>query len=143
MQGLMGSAQVVISVFSMFFAITSAYIAGLFFFLNRAPLSLRLLAFLLLSVGLVFLGGSALTQQRIQEQLFAAWSKLPAPAIAVDMVRNPLQMALPGGLPMQDTGVVMGWVTALGVYLALGYLTFFYRWKPASAARGAGVTAYG
>ena len=76
MQALIGSIQVVVSVFSMFFAITSAYIAGLYFFLNRAPLSLRLLAFFLLSVGLAFLGGSALIQQRLQEGLFAAWAKL-------------------------------------------------------------------
>jgi hypothetical protein len=143
LQALMGSAQVVVAVFSMFFAVTSAYIAGLFFFLNRAPVSLRLLAFLLLSIGLVFLGGSALTQQRLQEQLFAAWAKLPAPAIAVETLRNPLSMALPGGLSPQDAGVVLGWVTAFSVYLALAYLTFLYRWQPGSAARGAGVTAYG
>jgi hypothetical protein len=139
----MGSIQVVISVFSMFFAITSAYIAGLFFFLNRAPLGLRLLAFFLLSTGLVFLGGSALIQQRVQEELFAAWAKLPAPSIAVETLRTPLPVALPGGVSLQDAGIVVGWVTALSVYLALGYLTFFYRWRPQNAARAAEVTAYG
>ena len=77
-QALLASIQVVIGVFSMFFATVSAYIAGLYFFLNRAPLALRLLAFLLLSIGLVFLGGSALIQQRMQEELFAALAKLPA-----------------------------------------------------------------
>jgi hypothetical protein len=142
-QALMGSAQVVVAVFSMFFTICSAYIAGLFFFLNRAPFSLRLLAFFLLSVGLVFLGGSAMTQQRLQEQLFAAWAKLPAPAIAIDALRSPLPMPLPGGALLQDAGVVLGWATALCVYLALAYLTFLHRWQPGSAARGAGVTAYG
>ena len=143
MQALIGSIQVVVGVFSMFFAIASAYIAGLFFFLNRAPLSLRLLAFFLLSIGLVFLGGSALIQQRLQEELFAAWAKVPAPAIAVEVLRNPLALGLPAGLSMQDAGIIVGWVTALGVYLALGYLTFFYRWQSRSAARGAEVTAYG
>src|SRR5262245_6590265 len=88
-QALTGSAQVVVAVFSMFFTISSAYIAGLFFFLNRAPLALRVLAFFLFSIGLVFLGGSALTQQRLQEQLFMAWAKLPAPAVAVESLRNP------------------------------------------------------
>lgn len=143
MQALIGSIQVVVGVFSMFFAITSAYIAGLFFFLNRAPLSLRLLAFFLLSIGLVFLGGSALIQQRVQEELFAAWAKVPAPAIAVEALRNPLALGLPAGLSVQDAGIIVGWVTALGVYLALGYLTFFYRWQSRSAARGPEVTAYG
>jgi hypothetical protein len=143
MQALIGSIQVVVSVFSMFFAITSAYIAGLFFFLNRAPLSLRLLAFFLLSVGLAFLGGSALIQQRLQEGLFAAWAKLPSPSVAVDALRTPLPLGLPGGLSVQDAGIIVGWLTALSVYLALAYLTFFYRWQSRSAARGAEVAAYG
>ena len=137
MQGLIGSIQVVIGVFSMFFAITSAYIAGLFFFLSRAPLPLRLLAFLLLSVGLLFLGGSALIQQRVQEELFAAWTKLPSRTIAVEALRNPLSGVLPQGLSLQDAGVIVGWVTALGVYLALAYLTFLYRWQPRGAVRAA------
>ena len=75
MQNLLGSIQVIMSLFSVFFTIISAYIAGLFFFLNRAPMALRLLAFRLLSVGLVFLGTTAATQQRVQEGLFASWSK--------------------------------------------------------------------
>jgi hypothetical protein len=143
MQALIGSIQVVVAVFSMFFAITSAYIAGLFFFLNRAPLSLRLLAFLLLSIGLMFLGGSALIQQKVQDELFAAWTRLPSPAIAVEALRKPLPLALPGGVSVQDVGIIVGWVTALSVYLALAYLTFFHRWQPRSAARGAEVRAYG
>jgi hypothetical protein len=143
MQALIGSIQVVVSVFSMFFAITSAYIAGLFFFLNRAPLSLRLLAFFLLSIGLVFLGGSALIQQRAQEQLFAAWARLPTPAIAVEALRNPLPVALPGGMSLQDAGIIVGWLTALCVYLTLAYLTFLHRWQSRGAARGAEVAAYG
>jgi hypothetical protein len=40
--------------------------SGLYFFLNRAPLALKFLAFFLLSIGLVFLGGAAVTQQRLQ-----------------------------------------------------------------------------
>ena len=143
MQALIGSIQVVVGVFSMFFAIVSAYIAGLFFFLNRAPLSLRLLAFFLLSVGLAFLGGSALIQQRLQEGLLAAWARLPSPSVAVEAVRTPLPLGLPGGLSVQDAGVIVGWVTAVCVYLALAHLTFFYRWQSRSAARGAEVTAYG
>ena len=134
MQSLLTSIEVVIAVFSMFFAMISAYIAGLFFFLNRAPLTLRLLAFVLLSMGLAFLGGSATVQQRVQEGLFAAWAKLPSPTIAVETVRNPLQIALPPGLTLHEVGIAIGWVTALSVYLALGYLTFFYRWAKTANA---------
>lgn len=136
LQGLFASIQTVLSLFSMFFAMTSAYIVGLYFFLNRAPLALRLLAFLLLSIGLVFLGGSAATLQRMQEGLFAAWAKLPAPMIPVAELRNPIPVALPvPGISMQEIGVALGWVTAASVYLALGYLTFFYRWARADVER--------
>jgi len=136
-QALLASIQVVVGVFSMFFAIVCAYIAGLYFFLSRAPVGLRLLAFFLLSIGLVFLGGSAVIQQRLQEELFAAWAKLPARTIAAEMLRNPFAVA-PPGWSLQDIGVVVGWITAVGVYLALAYLTFLYRWQPrGDAARDA------
>src|SRR6476646_8608591 len=124
MQGMIGSIQVIMSLFAIFFTLTSGYIAALYFFLHRAPFLLKLLAFSLLSVGLVFLGGSAAVQQRIQEGLFAAWEKLPSAAIKVQAIRNPL--ALPVTLPAtwQEIGIIVGWVTATGVYLALAYLTF-------------------
>jgi len=132
-QAVLASVQVVVSVFSMFFAMISAYIAGLYFFLNRAPLALKLLAFFLLSIGLVFLAGAALIQQRMQEGLVAAWAKLASPMITVDALRNPVMVRLPAGWSLYDTGVAIGWLTALCVYLALGYLTFFYRWDRAPA----------
>jgi hypothetical protein len=129
LQGLIGSIQVIMSLFSIFFTLTSGYIAALYFFLHRAPVALRLLAFFLLSVGLVFLGGSAAVQQRIQEGLFAAWAKLPSPAMDVQAIRNPL--TLPTALPAtwEEIGLVVGWLTAISVYLALAYLTFVYRWR--------------
>lgn len=129
MQGLFASVQAVLSLFSMFFAMISAYIAGLYFFLNRAPLALRLLAFFLLSIGLLFLGGAAAIQQRMQDGLLAAWTKLPAPALSVDRLRNPMDVPLPHGWSLQEVGVAVGWATAVSVYLALGYMTFVYRWR--------------
>ena len=108
----------------------SAYIAGLYFFLNRAPFALKLLAFFLLSIGLIFLGGAAVTQQRLQVGLLAAWGKLSSPTIAVDLVlRNPFPNSLPSGWSLYNVGVNVGWLTGLCVYLALGYMTFLYRWR--------------
>jgi hypothetical protein len=132
LQGVLSSIQVVISIFSTLFGLISAYITGLYFFLRRAPLALKLLAFFLLSIGLVFLGGAAVTQQRLQVGLLAAWAKLPSPAIAVDSVlRNPLPVSLSAGWTFYDLGVTVGWLTALCVYLALAYMTFTYRWRVA------------
>jgi len=129
MQGLFTSGQTVISLFSTFFAMISAYIAGLYFFLNLAPLALRLLAFFLLSIGLVFLGTAAAIQQRLQDGLFAAWAKLPSPILSIEVLRNPVPLSLPYGWSLQEIGTALGWLTALSVYLALGYMTFIYRWK--------------
>jgi len=130
MQGVLTSIQIVISLFSTLFALISAYIAGLYFFLRRAPLPLKLLAFFLLTIGLIFLGGAAITQQRLQVALLAAWAKLRTPAIVVDgVLRNPLPVSLPAGWTIYDVGVTVGWMTALCVYLALAYMTFVYRWR--------------
>lgn len=131
LQALYSSIAAVMTLFSMFFTMTSAYIAGLYFFLYRAPFALRLLAFGLLSIGLVFLGGSAATLQKMQEGLFLAWARLPAPIISITELRNPIALPLPiPGLSMQEIGVAIGWITACSVYLALAYLTFIYRWAP-------------
>jgi hypothetical protein len=59
-------------------------------------------------------------------------AKLPNAVVTVDALRNPVAVSLPHGLSVQDAGVMVGWITALGVYLALGYLTFFYHWRPSA-----------
>jgi hypothetical protein len=142
LQSLLTSIQVIISLFSMFFALTSAYIGALFFFLNRAPFALRFLTFALLSFGMVFLGASALTQQRVQEALHAAIAKQSSPAVTLDAVVNPLpfEVPLPPGWTHYDTGVALGWITATGVYLGLAYMTFLYSWNRRRTGRG---EAYG
>jgi hypothetical protein len=130
LQALLESIHVVMSLYSMFFAITSAYIAGLYFFLARAPLALKALAYGVLSIGLVFLGGAASIQQKIQIGLHAAWAKQKGPIIAAEALRNPLPVTIPmpPGWSHYDIGVAVGWLSAAIVYIALGYLTFFYRW---------------
>ena len=106
------------------------YLAALYLFLNRAPVGLRLVAFVLLSIGLVFLGGSAAVVQTMQNGLFAAWEKIPSPAFSLQQVRNPLPVALSDVLPFtqQQLGVGIGWSVACSVYVVLAYLTFLYRW---------------
>jgi hypothetical protein len=128
-QAYLGSGQMVIGLFSLFFTMVSAYIAGLYFFLNRAPLALRVLAFALLSIGLVFLGAAAAIQQLLQNGLAAAWVKLPSPIFSISVLNNPLAMPLPGGWSLYDIGTLLGWIAAGMVYVALGYMTFVYRWK--------------
>jgi hypothetical protein len=136
LSGLFNSLQAILTIVSLFFAIVSGYIAALFFFLARAGLFLRLLAFALLTIGLSFLGGTAAVVQSMQEGLLQAWGRLPTPVIAVDSLRNPMPM--PSSLPLsqQELGVVTGWIIGLGVYAALAYLTFVHDWSREGESRG-------
>ena len=129
LQSLFASIAAVVSLFSTFLAIVFAYVAGLYFFLNRAPVVLKLLSYALLSIGLAFVGAAALMQQRLQEELFGAWAKLPTPAVSLEVLRNPVAQSLPLGLSFYEIGIAIAWVAALGMYLGLGYMTFVYRWK--------------
>jgi len=129
LEGLFASLQTILSLVSLFFAIVSGYIAGLYFFLARAGLLLRLIAFGLLTIGLSFLGGTAAVVGSMQDGLLRAWATLSAPVIPASSLRNP--MPLETGLPLsqQELGVVTGWIIGLAVYVALAYLTFLHDWS--------------
>ncbi|MDX2203619.1 MAG: hypothetical protein NW223_12780 [Hyphomicrobiaceae bacterium] len=129
LQALYASTQTIISLYGMFVTIASAYIAGLFLFLKDAPLLLRLLAFMLLSVSLAFLGGAAAVQQGAQEAIFEAWLKLPNPAIAASVIISPFPVKEIYGVSVRAIGVALGWAAAASVYVALAFMTFLYDWK--------------
>lgn len=129
LQALYASTQTIISLFSMFVTIVSGYVAGLYLFLKDAPLALRLLAFLLLSVAVAFLGGAAAIQQVAQDAIFAAWARLPSPSIPVGLLLNPLPLAEVRGVPLRLIGIALGWSAAISIYLALAFMTFCYRWQ--------------
>ena len=126
----------VLTVFSTFFAIVSGYVAALFFFLAHAPLFLRMVAFVLLSIGLVFLGGTAAVIQTLQNGPFVAWDRLEQPSVSLQKLRNPVPDMHIAGLSQQELGVAIGWGVAITVYLTLFFLTFLYRWPDVSARRG-------
>lgn len=138
LQGLFNAIGAVMAIFSLFLTMVSGYLAALYLFLHRAPLPLRALAFGLLSIGLLFLGGTATVIQTMQDSLFASWDKLPSPALDPELLRNPLPIAvaelLPVPLTQQQLGIGIGWAVACAVYLALAYMTFFYRWPLAAEA---------
>lgn len=132
LQGLFDAIDAIMALFSLFLTMVSGYLAALYFFLYRAPFMLRLMAFGLLSVGLVFLGGTAAVIQTMQDNLFATWTRLPSPPFQIDLLRNPLPIPveITALVPFtqQQLGVGIGWFVALAVYLALAYMTFIYRW---------------
>jgi len=121
------AAGFIMSLFSVFFGVVSAYIAGLYFFLHKATLSLRLMAFFVLTMGFLFLGGMAVSISDIIEVLITTWDKMNIPLSSGETLRGWITR-LGSNFQLYYVGAVLGWAVAFVVYLALAYLTFFYRW---------------
>jgi hypothetical protein len=120
-------AQAATAIFSVFFAIVSAYIVGLYLFLNKAPAGLRFIAFVLLTISFAVIGGLALNMQHLGEGMHNAWLKLPQRSTGMDVLGPPIivqSIFLDGRIAAARAAWVLGGV----VYLALAYLTFLYRW---------------
>ena len=141
LQNLFHAIDAVLTVFSLFFAIVSGYLAALYFFLASAPFLLRALAFTMMSIGLVFLGGTATIIGRLQEGLFGAWDRLERPIVPLQDLRNPVPDLHLGAMSQQQLGVAIGWSVAIAVYVALDYLTFVYRWPARGLAQSASAEA--
>ena len=131
--------EAVASLFSIFFGMVSAYIAGLFFFLHRAPLMLKVIAFALLTLGFIFIGQAMSGIELRILGLVEAWDGLSQRVTGIERLNNPI---LP--TPLRDAlearglivpvyegnrlGIYIGWALSSVVYLALAFATFFLRW---------------
>src|SRR5262245_55622128 len=122
-----GLTGLIISVVSVAFGMISAYIAGLCLCLHPGPFSRRALAFTLLSLGLLFMG---IVMWGIHELLLGtdrAWLKLAKTASEFATFGGETPDYL-HGLTIYQGGALLGLLAFVAIYLALGYLTFFYRW---------------
>jgi hypothetical protein len=131
--------EAVASLFSIFFAIVSAYIAGLYFFIHRAPTMLKVIAFALLTIGFLFIGQSMSGIEVRILGLVEAWEGLQVKTTGLEKLNNPI---FP--VPAQDfldwagikvmaydgnrAGIYTGWSVSMLAYVALFYATFVYRW---------------
>jgi len=138
--------EAVAGLFSIFFGIVSAYIAGLYFFLHKAPTTIKLIAFLLLTSGFMFIGQSMAGVEVRIIGLVEAWDSVPNPATGLEGLNNPvlplpvkdLAKSLQVNEPVFDgtrVSIYMGWAVAMLVYLALFYATFLYRWPHRDGVR--------
>ena len=123
---------IVISVVSVSFGMISAYIAGLWLFLREAPLSLRVLAFFLLSCGLAFMGALTWGVNDLLVGTEQAWAKLTSPASGISGFGNARPEWL-HGLSLYDGAVFLGATAFAAIYVSLAYLTFVYKWPGATA----------
>ncbi|MFA5958159.1 hypothetical protein [Hyphomicrobium sp.] len=122
----------VVSVVSVSFGMISAYIAGLWLFLREAPISLRLLAFALLSCGLAFMGALTWGLNDLLVGTDRAWSKLVNPASEISGFGNGRPVWL-HGFTLYEASVFLGSLAFGAIYVSLAYLTFIYKWPGATA----------
>jgi hypothetical protein len=119
-----------VSVVSVSFGMISAYIVGLWLFLKGAPISLRTIAFVLLSSGLAFMGGLTWGVHELMLGTDRAWHALSNNSVGISSFGGERPEFL-HGLTLYETAVLLG-AGAFGlIYFALGYLTFFHRWRDA------------
>ena len=139
--------EAVASLFSIFFAIVSAYIAGLYFFIYQAPTMLKVIAFGLLTIGFLFIGQAMSGIEIRILGLVEAWDGLASRTTGIEYLNNPV---FP--LPAKDllswagieivpydgnrAGIYSGWSVSLLVYIALFYATFFYRLPESKRPQG-------
>lgn len=124
----------VVSVVSVSFGMISAYIAGLWLFLREAPISLRFLAFGLLSCGLAFMGALTAGLNALLIGTDNAWAKLATHASGIDGfgdVRPPWLY----GLSLYEASAALGAMAFGAIYIALAYLTFIYKWPGSTAGQ--------
>lgn len=122
----------VVSVVSVSFGMISAYIAGLWLFLREAPISLRLLAFTLLSCGLAFMGALTIGLNELLIGTDHAWSKLTTPATEISGFGNARPDWL-HGFTLYEASALLGSLAFGAIYVSLAYLTFIYRWPGSTA----------
>ena len=105
----------------------SAYIVGLWLFLKEAPFVLRALAFILLSCGLAFMGVMTGGLNALLLGTERAWSKLGKTSVEIASFGSERPEIL-YGLSLYEASAALGLFAFVSIYIALAYLTFFYRW---------------
>lgn len=112
---------------TIYFSIVSAYIAGLYVFLARAHVFLKLVAFLFFTLIFFFLMqfnyGAGVFQRGLVETL----AELQASGVDLSAAGETALESARAGLN-QKVRIVM-WLGSAATYLALFYLTFFHNWR--------------
>ena len=121
---LLALSGISLSGVSVFFTLFSGYIVALYFFLHRAPFAMRAVVFLFLTLAFLYLGMLANGMSHHAMGLHQALADLAV----VKPVTAGGRALLDGG----DANLNLHWMNIAGLglnYLALLYLTFFYRWE--------------
>jgi hypothetical protein len=83
-----------------------------------------------LSIGLFFMGFLTWGLHELMLGTDRAWAKLPQNSMGIASFGGERPDYL-FGLTLYQFGAFIGFVAFVAIYLALGYLTYLYRWEPA------------
>jgi hypothetical protein len=119
--------QQIASLFGQMISITFAMIAGVYYFLNRARLPLKLLGFLCYAIGMIAFYGMMLREANIKLVALNALGALPER----DRVSDGLYQLSQSWL-FRDTGLFIN-AAHYALWISVIYLLFFWK-KPAAAA---------
>ncbi len=118
-------SELVFIIVSVMFTVISAYIVGLYWFLRKTSLLIRLTAFGLFSFTTLVMSINGYGVYRHASGVMQALQELQAKSTLSALGQMALEQAA------QNVTVFVGastFVLALLIYLSLVYLTFFYRW---------------
>ena len=110
------------------FAVVSAYLVAVYFFLCRAPFMMRFTAFLFFSATLLTLALFMIGAARFGDGIYFAMQELkPKSALGrtvIELLNHQYAYAL----------LWISFAVGLATYVTLAYLTFFYRWPAVRAS---------
>ncbi|MEE2524928.1 hypothetical protein V0U79_01000 [Hyphobacterium sp. HN65] len=119
--------HVLLAGITIYFSIVSAYIAGLYMFLARAHIFLKLVAFLFFSLIFFFLMQFNYGAGVFQRGLVDTLAELQASGVDLSAAGETALESARAGLN-QKVRTVM-WLGSAATYAALFYLTFFHNWR--------------
>jgi hypothetical protein len=118
--------QQIASLFGQMISITFAMIAGIYYFLNRARLPLKLLGFLCYAVGMLAFFGMMLREANIKQVALHAIEALPERGAVAQGLLD-----LTGTWLFQDTALFIN-AAHYALWISVIYLLFLWK-KPADA----------
>jgi len=120
----------VLALVSIYFTVVSAYLAAVYYFLNKAPFIMRMVAFIMFSGAMLFLGLAAISVERMLSGQYYAIEALPervaAPPDNAAMIYFGMETVVAS---QYELGVWLGWGVAVLVYVCCFYLTFLHPWR--------------
>jgi hypothetical protein len=133
LQIAVAASATLLNIFSLFFTLVSAYVVALYWFLFKAPRTLKFVAFFILTLAFVFIAAMGWNLQYLGEGIHHAWAGLAHKATGMESLGPPL-IVRTVFIDGQHLTAWVAWGIGCIVYMLLGYLTFLYRWQKDATA---------